>query len=594
MPNGSSSWHSGTSLREWRLHNFKSVRDATVPLLPLTVIVGENSAGKSTLLQSIRMAAQAAQARGSVFPLNGEQMRLGTYSETVSAGASEDAGAFIGIGGSFHFESQPGVRPPAAPFRYGTVNARRRRSGELHDGQLTWDIRLGGSAPGQPGQTMLLGSSAEATWVGHTQTSIRSTLPGGGRAPSDGNYSGVAEDGDSDHVLVGVSHAGGFPVAALVETDLVSSLTDAWYVAAQRAQVLISRVRQTDDNDGSPQPSDLPLAAMIAEDINLLLSDIGDDVAALPAWERRLTQMLVDRLSDRGEQLYRSMRSEVVSDEDVRSIVGARGTAKRTLPLPETLLSALDESREFLASKVFHLGPLRMDPQVVYTSAPVGQQGFVGTKGEYCVAVLQSQGPSLVDVPMPRGSTGHNMRNVPLTRAVDAWAADLGIGDAFTTADRGRLGLELAVRQPNVNMPLDLTSVGTGVSQLLPVLVMCLTAPKGSLLLIEQPELHLNPAVQQRLADFLLAVSASGRQLVIETHSEYLVGRLRRRVAEQPGDVQDLVGLMYVERVEGASRYESIRPASDGSLPRWPRGFFDQAAQDTEAMLRASMGADRS
>ncbi|WP_162528596.1 AAA family ATPase [Mycolicibacterium sp. CBMA 361] len=86
----------------------------------------------------------------------------------------------------------------------------------------------------------------------------------------------------------------------------------------------------------------------------------------------------------------------------------------------------------------------------------------------------------------------------------------------------------------DANLDLDLTSVGTGVSQVLPVLVMCLQAPPGSLLLIEQPELHLNPAVQQKLADFLLAIAASGRQLLVETHSDYLITRLRLRTAKDP------------------------------------------------------------
>jgi predicted ATPase len=121
---------------------------------------------------------------------------------------------------------------------------------------------------------------------------------------------------------------------------------------------------------------------------------------------------------------------------------------------------------------------------------------------------------------------------------------------------------------------------------------MCLQAPPGSLLLIEQPELHLNPAVQQRLADFLLAVVASGRQLVVETLSDYLVTRLRRRTAEDlTGMVRSRIALVFAERHDGATTYKAVKPAADGSMMDWPKGFFDEAAEDSKALLEALLGS---
>jgi predicted ATPase len=108
--------------------------------------------------------------------------------------------------------------------------------------------------------------------------------------------------------------------------------------------------------------------------------------------------------------------------------------------------------------------------------------------------------------------------------------------------------------------------------------------------MIEQPELHLNPRVQQRLADFLLAVTASGRQLIVETHSEYLISRLRLRVAlDTTNRVQQTVGLLFAERANGSTEYRQVETNEFGGLENWPANFFDQSAEEAQELLRAAV-----
>ncbi len=172
---------------------------------------------------------------------------------------------------------------------------------------------------------------------------------------------------------------------------------------------------------------------------------------------------------------------------------------------------------------------------------------------------------------------------------MDRWAQRLEIADEVQTTDLARLGIQISVRRGGVG-PVDITSVGVGVSQLLPVIVMCLTAEPGTVILLEQPELHLHPALQQRLADFLLACARSGRQLIVETHSEYLVSRLRRRIAEDETDeLVRNVALYFVEQVDDASRFRHVPVNEYGGLEEWPTGFFDQAAKDSHALLEAGL-----
>ncbi len=85
----------------------------------------------------------------------------------------------------------------------------------------------------------------------------------------------------------------------------------------------------------------------------------------------------------------------------------------------------------------------------------------------------------------------------------------LDIADMVNTSDEGKFGYGLKVRVEGGAMPHDLTHVGVGVSQVLPIVVMCLLANRDTTIVLEQPELHLNPKVQTRLADFFLINGAN-------------------------------------------------------------------------------------
>ena len=178
-----------------------------------------------------------------------------------------------------------------------------------------------------------------------------------------------------------------------------------------------------------------------------------------------------------------------------------------------------------------------------------------------------------------------------LSRALDFWLEQFGMARSAQAEDRGRIGIGLRVRPPHADRSVDLTSVGVGVSQVLPVILLCLLAPPGTLVILEQPELHLHPALQQRLADFLLACVRSGRQLLVETHSEHLVNRLRRRVAEDDTDgTQQLVGLLFAEQHKGLTRYRPSEVNLLGGLDEdWPEGFLDLGAHEAQSLMQSSL-----
>jgi predicted ATPase len=107
---------------------------------------------------------------------------------------------------------------------------------------------------------------------------------------------------------------------------------------------------------------------------------------------------------------------------------------------------------------------------------------------------------------------------------------------------------------------------------------------------IEQPELHLHPAMQLKLADFLLACVKTGRQILVETHSEHLVNRLRLRSAENPETNAQLIRLLFAEQQESNTVYRSSDVNDEGGLEEsWPEGFLDVGANEAAEFLRMNI-----
>lgn len=139
---------------------------------------------------------------------------------------------------------------------------------------------------------------------------------------------------------------------------------------------------------------------------------------------------------------------------------------------------------------------------------------------------------------------------------------------------------------------INLADAGDGMQQLLPVVVQQLLHTQGDsssfLDLIEEPELHLHPAAHAPLADLFLNTVASGKgQVLVETHSENLLLRVRRRIAE--GIAPALVALYWIEdREDGSSGVRPIRILANGDVDGWPDGVFSEGYQEVRALRRAA------
>jgi predicted ATPase len=268
------------------------------------------------------------------------------------------------------------------------------------------------------------------------------------------------------------------------------------------------------------------------------------------------------------------------------------------VPLSDVIDRAADYTRAFFTRQLKYIGPLRDEPKPVYPLASAIDPDNIGFRGENTAAVLELHRNSPVTyIPSKQFSENAKTyvpRDVPLQEAVLDWLDYMGVAKGVQTTDRGKLGHELRVSVANAQPYHDLTHVGVGVSQVLPILVLSLLAEPGSTLIFEQPELHLHPRVQSRLADFFVSMTMLDLQCVVETHSEYLITRLRYRAAVDGHDhIPKNVIMYFVEKQDGQSTYRPIHINRFGVIEYWPEGFFDENEEQSAAILKAGMNRRR-
>jgi len=237
-----------------------------------------------------------------------------------------------------------------------------------------------------------------------------------------------------------------------------------------------------------------------------------------------------------------------------------------------------------------YLGPLRDHPHRTYGWAGNTPE-TVGPKGEYavaCILAANADGRKL--------NRGRKQRLQPFSAFIAQWLVDLGIIDSFTVRATapGRKDYEVKVKTRGGLTEVALPDVGFGVSQVLPALVQAFYCPPGSLVWMEQPEIHLHPQVQAELADvFISAVQAyevsrpRNVQLIIETHSEHLLNRLQRRVAEGVLGAEE-VAIYFARPGREGAELEKLEVNMFGDIVNWPDNFFGDEMGDIVARTEAA------
>lgn len=638
-----------TSLRKWRLNSFKSVaHQVEVDLAPLTVVVGANSSGKSTLIQSILLMAQNAmrsderstpKSRG-IFELNGPLVQLGTFRETA-CDLVRTNNSYLEFGGLW-FASDRIVR--SNEFNDSGTSGFTR----VGEQSLVWDLRLRpiakeldsglGTVESSLVESYRKGSLEEKSEVSFKSSKqdielLRSKYE---RFSFEHNAKKVdhrkgrsSKDSSTKSRLDAVTFQAGLPMSGLVKKNVVEYMFESQEQLFSEA-IVMGYSKDPDSENSQDVAKQYDSIESVIEDFVIQLADFGKRIVqqdrssedrGVASLSRIIEQNLLIPIEQFPENSLKYFGTEMSTFEEnlqttantlfqVRFMEGLRSrfdelfgdaewTQEETFCLPSGRRSANPELdspgssstlprlikywNRYLSENVLYLGPLRVGPRATYGigstienyNLPLGESGeFLAKK------MFTDKTPKAYPI-VDRGQLRDS--RMTLEEAVTLWYQELS-----STNETNEISVEAPNRQ---GYPLKigkrtLANVGFGASQILPVLGLCLSASPGDLILLEQPELHLNPGMQQKLADFLLFMSRTGRQIIVETHSEYLITRLRRNAASTPDDHKYFT-VIYVERdSETGTSYRTVSVDDQGDLSEWPKGFFDHVAEDLRVLMR--------
>ncbi len=236
-------------------------------------------------------------------------------------------------------------------------------------------------------------------------------------------------------------------------------------------------------------------------------------------------------------------------------------------------LADLEATYEKQVDKIFYLGPLREFPQRDYLWAR-SRPTDVGQRGEKTIDAILA------------ATIGGETRNLkpkahlkPFQSMIAYWLREMGLIDSFSVVEiaPGSNRWQAKVRTRPGSSEVLLTDVGFGVSQVLPVITLLQYVPEGSTVILEQPEIHLHPLAQAGLADVIIQAAIHRRvQVILESHSEHLLLRLQRRIAEEaisPGEVK----LYFCDAPKGVSSLTPLQMDMYGNIQNWPDRFMGDA-----------------
>jgi predicted ATPase len=625
-------------IASWKLFNFKSIKnDTTLEFGPLTIFAGANSSGKSTWLQSVLLISQTLshRIRSRSVVLNGALTRLGQFDDLKSNGGTANQ---IEIG----WECVPQAGSPLLaldgpqPFGrrvvfYGRSTDRIRKVAC----ELAFDAN-----PDSPQrelyqlQPQLISCRVSTTGLSEENVDVQSWIEVR-RASLSGEDVGEklrqlpAEESPNEpvreslelDVSLDVDSVDDFrddyttaePVGCLVRHFLPDTVALRINVAEEETRAIVSTVceeiprgprrRMFLDRDIVIPADALKLLREIIADPSLDegasatqrdLFGAADHTVTLREWNERMRRLPMHR---RAEIRKRMQEYPVVGDKLYEAVRAGKPDQFTVIPHrpPSQVHDGIMYLVYFFGNAVKYLGPLRDEPKALYPLAPGVDPVDVGLRGEYTAAVLDLHKARRIRYIPTSAFRGAEVAGKPqvVVRTLEAamldWLQYMGVAEKVATKDMGKFGHELKVVLPGRSQPHDLTHVGVGVSQVLPILVMCLLAEPDTTLIFEQPELHLHPKVQTLLGDFFLSMSLLGKQCVLETHSEYLINRLRFRAAAASTDeISKAIRMYFVEKPEDTSVFRPVVVNEFGAIPDWPEGFFDQSQSEAEKILRAA------
>lgn len=219
-----------------------------------------------------------------------------------------------------------------------------------------------------------------------------------------------------------------------------------------------------------------------------------------------------------------------------------------------------------IVGDISYLGPIRDNPHRFYELKNIDYPS-VGTRGENLAELLNKHLPEI---------------QIELNK----WVKKFEFGDKLIFKRLTNSLRQIRFKNNGEKTYTNIANAGFGASQIIPLIVQALVSDVESLTIAEQPEIHLNPKLQGVLAELFVFMAEKDKRIIVETHSEHLLLRLRRLVAE--GKIpKEKIAVYFVNKENGKSTIKPIQMNDNGMIPssEWPKGFFGDTLKESLALV---------
>lgn len=614
-------------ITKWKVSNFKSINgDAELEFGKLTIFAGENSSGKSTLIQSILLVTQTLndQYRSQPVVLNGPYINLGRFSDIRSdigdsskitfawtckpfPNSSSARGFFSrsSVRGKYYDPEYYRIKEASCEIAFDAGESKSPNDLLQHRPQLNY-MRLYGQFEGEK-RTNKKGAEISIRRLKNPKPKLERIL--GDQSDSKNteaselsyNINGdrhvileIKERYNNSANIVGCSLRHFFPDTYYINVDVSDEISSGIIDIIKRS----SRLRRVQRS--------AYLQRYLSENSHHIMGTLRKVIKDFNGIEEKLDsfsesfawgKMLESLSKEERKELQQNINSCNNLSEKIHN------TVKRTMPKewnyhglrigsePQLINESIRYMYQSFPNSLRYLGPLRRSPEFLHPLPVASDLHGVGVNGEGTALVLEVQGSREVSyipsVNFTKKRLDSSIETQKLTVAVDDWLQYLGIGESVESVVQGSSGHEIIIANKKSSKRHNIAHVGVGISQVLPIIVKGLLSDEDSTLIFEQPELHLHPNVQALLGDFFLSMVLSNRQCIVETHSEHLINRLCRRVAASSAKdkLDESIKIFFTKMEKQGSSFEEAKIEKTGAISSWPDNFYDDTNIEINEVL---------
>ena len=233
-----------------------------------------------------------------------------------------------------------------------------------------------------------------------------------------------------------------------------------------------------------------------------------------------------------------------------------------------------------IISKIFFVGPIRETPKGLYNIGFETVPKYGGPTGSYFASVLLHENKKEKIYILPSGK-----EKCTLSDALAEWMIHLNVASAVDVDRKNSFGFSVSIENMD-HIKSDIMNVGIGTSQVLPVLISVLLSEPHEILIFEQPELHLHPYSQSRLADMFVEFCKQGRKIILETHSEYFLLRLRYHIVKNNYS-KESAAINFFHNT-GRTKVWTTNISGLGNI-EYPEDFRDETQELLDSILEAAL-----